>query len=136
MVSVNGLLLLLLLMHLRVHLLVLLGPTCNVGLTHLNPRNTKYKQTCIWRSLTKVLRRAWTSLLRRGVGGEPWSCIGRGRVTPWTLGRTLVEVGLIVCTHEKDNSKLKDQTYSRIEGHVHEEKDLLVGGVRLRHDAC
>lgn len=83
MVSVNGLLLLLLLMHPRVHLLVLLGPTC------------------IWRSLTKVLRRAWTSLLRRGVGGEPWSCIGRGRVTPWTLGRT-----------------------------------LLVGGVRLRHDAC
>merc|ERR1719192_1352836 len=35
-VSVNGLLLLLLLMHPRVHLLVLLGPTC------------------IWRSLTKV----------------------------------------------------------------------------------
>ena len=54
MVSVNGLLLLLLLMHPRVHLLVLLGPTCNVGWTHLNPRNTKYKQTCIWRSLTKV----------------------------------------------------------------------------------
>merc|ERR1719402_2129522 len=63
MVSVNGLLLLLLLMHPRVHLLVLLGPTC------------------IWRALT--------TLLRRGVSGEPWSCIGRGRVTPWTLGRTL-----------------------------------------------
>ena len=93
MVSVNGLLLLLLLMHPRVHLLVLLGPACNVSLTHLNQRNTKCKQTCIWRSLTKVLRRAWTSLLRRGVGGEPWSCIGRGRVTPWTLGRTLVEIG-------------------------------------------
>ena len=54
MVSVNGLLLLLLLMHPRVHLLVLLGPTFNVILTHLNPRNSKYKQTCIWRSLTKV----------------------------------------------------------------------------------
>merc|ERR1719270_227852 len=36
MVSVNGLLLLLLLLHPRVHMLVLLGPTC------------------IWRSLTKV----------------------------------------------------------------------------------
>merc|ERR1719370_1090140 len=63
MVSVNGLLLLLLLMHPRVHLLVLLGPTYNVGLTHLNPMKTKYKQTSIWRSLTKVLRRAWPSLL-------------------------------------------------------------------------
>ena len=31
MIRVNGLLLLLLLMHPRVHLLVLLGPTCNVG---------------------------------------------------------------------------------------------------------
>ena len=140
MVSVNSLLLLLLLMHPRVHLLVLLGPTCNVGLTHLNPRNTKYKQTCIWRSLTKVLRRAWTSLLRRGVGGEPWSCIGRGRVTPWTLGRTLVEVGWIRCTHDKDNSKLKrpnilNNQRPRIwrKGVL---KDLLVGGVRLRHDAC
>ena len=30
----------------------------------------------------------------------------------------------------------QDQAYSRIKGHVYEEKDLLVGGVRLRHDAC
>lgn len=72
MVSVNSLLLLRLLMHSRVHL-VLLGTT-----------------TCIRRPLPKVLRRTGTSLLCRSVGGEPCSWIGGCRISPWTLGRALV----------------------------------------------
>jgi len=72
MISVDGLLLLRLLMHPRVHL-VLLGTT-----------------TCIRRPLPEVLRRTGTSLLSRGVGGEPRSWIGGCRISPRTLGWALV----------------------------------------------
>jgi hypothetical protein len=72
MVSVDCLLLLRLLMHSRVHL-VLLGTT-----------------TCIRRPLPKVLRRTGTSLLSRGVGGEPCSWVGGCRISPRTLGWALV----------------------------------------------
>jgi len=72
MVSVDCLLLLRLLVHPGMHL-VLLGTT-----------------TCIGRPLTKVLRRTGTSLLSRGVGGEPCSWIGGCRISPRTLGWALV----------------------------------------------
>jgi len=72
MVSVDCLLLLRLLVHARVHL-VLLGTT-----------------TCIWRPLPEVLRRTGTSLLSRSVGGEPWSWIGGCRISPRTLRWALV----------------------------------------------
>lgn len=72
MVSVDCLLLLRLLMHSRVHL-VLLGAT-----------------TCIRRPLSKVLGRTGTSLLCWSIGGEPCSWIGRCRISPRTLGRALV----------------------------------------------
>lgn len=72
MVSVNGLLLLRLLMHPGVHL-VLLGTS-----------------TCIRRPLPKILRRTGTSLLSRGIGREPCSWIGGCRISPRTLGWALV----------------------------------------------
>jgi len=71
-VSVDCLLLLRLLMHPRVHL-VLLGTS-----------------TCIRRPLPQVLRRTGTSLLSRSVGGEPCSWIGGCRISPRTLGWALV----------------------------------------------
>jgi len=72
MVSVDCLLLLRLLMHARVHL-VLLGTT-----------------TCIRRPLPEVLRRTGTSLLSRSVGGEPGSWIWGCRISPRTLRWALV----------------------------------------------
>ena len=91
MVSVDCLLLLRLLMHPGMHLVLLGTTTCKAGELgetslsgtvgyhhlvqgfHVVQKCILVNQsiTCIGRPLTKVLRRTGTSLLSRGVGGEP-----------------------------------------------------------------